>query len=110
MAVQPSSFTPPALTGTQFATSSVAIVNPQYCSPDPVNLTIVRKVLTITNGNFVVTDINNVIIFKVEGAFLTVRDRHVLIDAATNPVVTFKEKVNLVDNFTTNVASCSLFI
>ncbi|KAB1224566.1 Protein LURP-one-related 15 [Morella rubra] len=44
--VQPFSFTPPAPTGTQFATSSVAIINPQYCSPDPVDLTIVRKIMT----------------------------------------------------------------
>ncbi|KAB1224574.1 Protein LURP-one-related 15 [Morella rubra] len=72
------SFThPPAPTGTQFPTPSGAIISPQYCSPDPVDLRTVKKMLTISNGNFVVTDINNDdIIFKVRGTLLTLRDHH----------------------------------
>lgn len=87
----------PALTGTQFATP-IAIINPMYCSPDSVDLTIIRMVfMTISNGNFVVKDINeNVTIFKVKRAFLTLRDHHLLIDAAENPVVIFQKKVWLI--------------
>ncbi|KAB1224575.1 Protein LURP-one-related 15 [Morella rubra] len=84
----------PAPTGTQFA-MPVAIINPMYYSRDPVDLTSIKMVfMTISNGNFVVKDINeNVTIFKVKRAFLTLRDRHLLIDAAENPIVTFQEKI-----------------
>ncbi|OMO50978.1 hypothetical protein CCACVL1_30092 [Corchorus capsularis] len=70
----------------------VSIIGPQFCAPYPVELAVVRKVLTITDGNFVVTDINGNILFKVKGAFLTMHDRRVLIDAAGNPIVTLKQK------------------
>ncbi|OMP10852.1 hypothetical protein COLO4_04217 [Corchorus olitorius] len=70
----------------------VSIIGPQFCAPYPVELAFVRKVLTITDGNFVVTDINGNILFKVKGAFLTMHDRRVLIDAAGNPIVTLKQK------------------
>ncbi|KAH7514715.1 hypothetical protein FEM48_Zijuj11G0120000 [Ziziphus jujuba var. spinosa] len=69
------------------ATNAVSIINPQYCAPYPVDLAVVRKVMTITDGNFVVTDINGNIMFKVKGAFLTFRDRRVLLDAAGNPII-----------------------
>lgn len=71
----------------------VSIISPHFCSPYPIDLAIVRKVLSITDGNFVVTDINGNIVFKVKGAFLTVHDRRTLLDAAGNPIVTFKKKV-----------------
>ncbi|XVF37504.1 hypothetical protein REPUB_Repub20aG0014500 [Reevesia pubescens] len=81
----PSSSTPSA--------KPVSIISPHFCAPYPVDLAIVRKVLTITDGNFVVTDINGNIVFKVKGAFLTIRDRRVLLDAAGHPIVTLKQKL-----------------
>ncbi|XP_062167479.1 protein LURP-one-related 15-like [Alnus glutinosa] len=82
----------PAPSGTQFA-SPVPIIGPQYCAPYPVDLSIVRKVLTISDGNFVVTDVNGTVIFKVKGKILTLHDRRVLLDGAGNPVVTLREKI-----------------
>lgn len=90
MAHQPIPAPTPA--GTQF-TSPVPIVGPQYCASYPVDLAIVKKVLTITDGNFVVTDINGNVIFKVKGALLTLHDRRTLLDAAGNPIVTLREKI-----------------
>ena len=90
MAYQPIPAPTPA--GTQF-TSPVPIIGPQYCAPYPVDLAIVKKVLSITDGNFVVTDINGNVIFKVKGTLLTLHDRRTLLDAAGNPVVTLREKV-----------------
>ncbi|XVF65894.1 hypothetical protein PTKIN_Ptkin09bG0287500 [Pterospermum kingtungense] len=81
----PSSSTPLA--------NPVSIISPHFCAPYPIDLAIIRKVLTITDGNFVVTDINGNIVFKVKGAFLTIRDRRVLVDAAGNPIVTLKKKL-----------------
>ncbi|KAK4833986.1 hypothetical protein QYF36_014466 [Acer negundo] len=66
----------------------VSIVGPQYCAPYPVDLAIVRKVMTITDGNFVVQDINGNILFKVKGVLMSIHDRHVLLDAAGKPLVT----------------------
>lgn len=73
--------------------AAVAVISPQYCCPYPVDLAIVRKVMTITDGNFVVTDINGNILFKVKGVFLTfIHQRRVLLDGAGNPIVTLREK------------------
>ncbi|KAK2647481.1 hypothetical protein Ddye_014970 [Dipteronia dyeriana] len=71
----------------------VSIVGPQYCTPYPVDLAIVRKVMTITDGNFVVQDINGNILFKVKGALMSIHDRHVLLDAAGKPLVTLRQKI-----------------
>ncbi|XVF29660.1 hypothetical protein REPUB_Repub15cG0141200 [Reevesia pubescens] len=70
----------------------VSIISPYFCAPYPIDLVIVRKVLSITDGNFVVTAINGNIVFKVKGASLNPNDRRVLIDAAGNPIVTLKQK------------------
>ena len=78
--VQPLPVTTP--TAALFVTP-VPIIDPQYCEPYPVDLAIVRKV-TNTNGN---------VIFKVKGGLLSLHDRHVLINGAGNPVVTFRQKV-----------------
>ncbi|XP_062094851.1 protein LURP-one-related 10-like isoform X4 [Humulus lupulus] len=70
-----------------------AIVGPQYCASYPVDLAIVQKVLTITDGNFGVTDVNGNLIFKVKGFLLSLRDRRVLLDAAGRPIITLREKL-----------------
>ncbi|CAL0302591.1 unnamed protein product [Lupinus luteus] len=72
---------------------TTAVIGPQYCAPYPVDLSIVKKVLTISDGNFVVTDINNNVVFKVKGSLMTLRDRRVLIDAAGNPIATLRRKM-----------------
>lgn len=69
------------------------IIGPQYCFPDhSIDLAIVRKVLTMTGGNFAVTDVNGNIMFKVKGV-LSFRGRRVLLDAAGNPIVTLCQKM-----------------
>ncbi|KAH9673243.1 protein LURP-one-related 15 [Citrus sinensis] len=73
--------------------AAVAVISPRYCCPYPVDLAIVRKVMTITDGNFVVTDTNGNILFKVKGVFLTfIHQRRVLLDGAGNPILTLREK------------------
>ncbi|KAK4582255.1 hypothetical protein RGQ29_025434 [Quercus rubra] len=70
------------------------VISPHYCAPYPVDLGIVRKVLTLSDGNFVVTDTNGNIIFKVKGVLLTlVHQRRIIVDAAGNPIVTIRDKV-----------------
>ncbi|KAM1442313.1 hypothetical protein FF1_010045 [Malus domestica] len=76
-----------------YANPAVAIISPHFCSPHPVDIAIVRKVLTITDGNFVVTDINDKIIFKVKGVRWSRHDRRVLLDTAGYPIVTLRKKL-----------------
>ncbi|KAK8682627.1 hypothetical protein V6N13_055011 [Hibiscus sabdariffa] len=83
----------PSSTSNQPLANPVSIVGPHFCAPYPVDLAIIRKVLTITDGNFVVTDINGNILFKVKGKFLSMHDRRVLLDGAGNPIVTLKQKM-----------------
>ncbi|CAK8542067.1 unnamed protein product [Lathyrus sativus] len=70
-----------------------AIFGPQYCAPYPLDLAVVKKVMTISDGNFAVTDVNGNIVFKVKGSLLTLRDRRVLLDAAGNPITTLRRKI-----------------
>lgn len=58
-----------------------------------VDLMIALKMMTISEGNYAVTDANGNIMFKVKSKVLSLRDRHVLLDAAGNPVVSFQKKV-----------------
>ncbi|GMY25632.1 protein LURP-one-related 15-like [Fagus crenata] len=75
----------------------LCVISPYYCAPYPVDLAIVRKVLTISDGNFVVTDAKGNIIFKVKGVLLTLlHQRRIIVDAAGNPVVTIRQKVRTV--------------
>ena len=73
--------------------SAVAVISPRFCAPYPVDLAVVRKLLTVSEGNFAVTDVNGNIIFKIKGKLLSIRDRRVLLDAAGNPVLTLQQKV-----------------
>ncbi|KAI4338977.1 hypothetical protein MLD38_023973 [Melastoma candidum] len=74
-------------------TNSICIVGPQYCLPYPIDVGIVKKVMTISDGNFVVTDGNGNILFKVKGVLPTfIHERRVMMDAMGNPVVTLRRK------------------
>ncbi|XP_059668107.1 protein LURP-one-related 15-like [Cornus florida] len=73
--------------------SPAAIVSQQFCAPYPVDLTIVRKLLTLSEGNFAVTDVNGNLMFKVKGKLLSLRDRRILLDTAGNPLVSLQQKI-----------------
>ncbi|XP_059668110.1 protein LURP-one-related 15-like isoform X2 [Cornus florida] len=71
----------------------ISIIGPQFCVPNPVDLAIVRKMLAITDGNFVVTDLNDNLMFKLKEKIMAIHDRLVLLDAAGKPIVTLQEKI-----------------
>ncbi|KAB2069293.1 hypothetical protein ES319_A08G087600v1 [Gossypium barbadense] len=70
----------------------VSVIGPQYCYPQPIDLVVLRKVLTISEGKFAVTDIYGNIMFKTKGKFFSIHDRRLLTDAAGNPVCTLRHK------------------
>lgn len=73
--------------------NSVAVISPHFCVGYPVDLTISRKLMTLQEGTFGVTDINGNIMFKIKGKVFSLHDRRVLLDAAGNPIITFQQKV-----------------
>ncbi|XP_008799837.2 protein LURP-one-related 15-like [Phoenix dactylifera] len=72
---------------------AVAVVGPQFCAPYPVDLTVTKKAISLTDGDFAVTDVNGTVVFKVKGTFLSIRDRRVLLDSAGNPLVSMQQKI-----------------
>ncbi|WJX93706.1 hypothetical protein P8452_75198 [Trifolium repens] len=71
------------------------IIGPQYCaSTSPLDLTFVRKLRSMSDGNFSVIDVNGNIIFKVKNFGLN----HILVDAAGNPITTLRRKIATMHN------------
>ncbi|KAK4342651.1 hypothetical protein RND71_038467 [Anisodus tanguticus] len=76
------------------ANNPIAVIGPQYCAPNEVDLVISRKVMTLTDGEFIVSDMNGNFVFKVRGqGALGWHNKRVILDAAGNLVVNLKEKV-----------------
>ncbi|CAI9097195.1 OLC1v1033565C1 [Oldenlandia corymbosa var. corymbosa] len=71
----------------------IVVVGPQFCAPYPVDLIISRKLMTLAEGSFGVTDVNGNLMFKVKGKFFSLRDRRVLLDAADQPLLSFQQKI-----------------
>ncbi|XP_076897858.1 protein LURP-one-related 15-like [Bidens hawaiensis] len=76
----------------------VTVVSPNFLTPYPVDLIIVRKLLSLSDGNFAVTDVNGNIVFKVKGEPLSFHERRVLLDAAGNPIISFQMKLMSMHN------------
>ncbi|KAK4418868.1 protein LURP-one-related 15 [Sesamum alatum] len=83
------------MTGTSYpaVAGPVAVISPQFCAGYPVDLTIVRKLMTLSEGSFGVTDANGNIMFRVKGKLFSLHDRRVLLDASGVPVITFQQKL-----------------
>ncbi|XP_062190202.1 protein LURP-one-related 15-like [Phragmites australis] len=71
----------------------VAVVSPQLCMPYMVPLTVTKKALSFTGGDFTVTDANGAVVLQVKGVFFSVPNRRVILDAAGQPILTMQEKV-----------------
>ncbi|KAG2686116.1 hypothetical protein I3760_10G162300 [Carya illinoinensis] len=82
----------PAPSGTKLE-NPIPIIGTKYCALYPVDLSVVKKVMTISNGNFVVSDINGTVIFKVKGKLMSIQDQRILLDGAGNRIVTLREKI-----------------
>nr|GEX26465.1 protein LURP-one-related 15 [Tanacetum cinerariifolium] len=74
------------------------IVSPHFLAPYLVDLTITRKVASLSLGNFSVTDVNGNVVFKVKAKKFSLHDRRSLLDAADNPILSFRKKVQSAHN------------
>lgn len=75
------------------APAPVAVVSPQFCAPYVVPLTVTKKVISLSDGDFTITDANGATVLQVKGAVFSIRHRRVLLDAAGQPILTMLEKV-----------------
>ncbi|CAL5211188.1 unnamed protein product [Lathyrus oleraceus] len=70
-----------------------SIIGPQYLVPHYLDLSIMRKVTTLTD-NFIVTDINGKIFFNLKSSLISLHDHRLLLDATGKSVVmTLRRKV-----------------
>ncbi|CAH2053828.1 unnamed protein product [Thlaspi arvense] len=69
------------------------IVDKRFCAPYPVDLTIVRKVMRLTAGNFVITDVNGDMLFKVKDPVFGLHDKRILLDGSGSSVLNMREKI-----------------
>ncbi|CAL5076315.1 unnamed protein product [Urochloa decumbens] len=75
------------------APAPLAVVSPQFCAPRTVPLTVTKKAMSFSGGDFTVTDAAGAAVLRVEGVYFSVRSRRVLHDAAGRPVLTMERKV-----------------
>lgn len=72
----------------------IVVVSQQYRAPYPVDLIMVRKLISIKDDNFAVTDVNGQVMFKVKEKLLSIHDRRILLDANGTPIISLRQKVN----------------
>ncbi|GMN40499.1 hypothetical protein TIFTF001_009718 [Ficus carica] len=73
----------------------IAVVGPQFCAPYPVDLIMAKKLMTIAEGSFAVTDVNGNVMFKIKGSVFSLHDSRLLLDASGNPIVSLRQKAIL---------------
>ncbi|KVH88252.1 protein LURP-one-related 15-like [Cynara cardunculus var. scolymus] len=71
----------------------VCVVSSQFVSPYPIDMLNGKKLLTLSDGNFGVTDINGNLMFKVRGKLLSFHGKRLLVDVVGNRIVTFQKKL-----------------
>lgn len=77
-------------------TNPITVISPNFVAPSLVDLVIVRRPLTLSDGKFLVTDVKGNFMFKVKGEFLSLHGHRVLFDATGNPLISFHKKVRCV--------------
>eukprot|EP00249_Psilotum_nudum_P036048 c6230_g1_i1 orf=731-1315(+) len=69
------------------------IVDPRYCLPFPVELTVSKKVISMSGGSFEITDPEDNLVFKMDGHFFSIKDKRVLQDPEGCPIAVAEKKL-----------------
>ncbi|XP_010416365.1 PREDICTED: protein LURP-one-related 15-like [Camelina sativa] len=69
------------------------IVDPKYCSPHPVDLAIVRKLMKVTDGNFAITNVDGNLLFNVKQPLFSLHENRILLDGSETQVLTLQRKM-----------------
>ncbi|KAI4982666.1 hypothetical protein ZWY2020_023158 [Hordeum vulgare] len=76
------------------------VVGQQFCAPYVVPLTVTKKSLSLSDGDFAITDANGAVVLKVKGAIFIIQSRRTILDGAGMPLLTMQEKALVVMNCT----------
>ncbi|CAH2053826.1 unnamed protein product [Thlaspi arvense] len=90
---QPQPGTGPSAPSLQGSDIARAIVDQRFCAPYPVDITIVRKLMRLKPGNFVITDVNGDMLFRVKDPVFGFHDKRILLDGSASPVLNMREKI-----------------
>ncbi|XP_057808261.1 protein LURP-one-related 10-like isoform X2 [Salvia miltiorrhiza] len=71
----------------------IAVINPNFSIPLPVDLTITKSIWQIGHGNLVVKNSDGNIMFKIEGSIFSFNGTRVMSDAVGAPIVTLRKKI-----------------
>ncbi|XP_078438461.1 protein LURP-one-related 10-like [Wolffia australiana] len=71
----------------------ISVVNPEFCSPNWVEIFLKNKVFSLTGHDFTVKDAKKKVLFQVKKACFSLRDRVVLQDASRRPLITLRRKL-----------------
>nr|CAB3452418.1 unnamed protein product [Digitaria exilis]CAB3456127.1 unnamed protein product [Digitaria exilis]CAB3503297.1 unnamed protein product [Digitaria exilis] len=92
---------PPEPTGGIVA--PVPVVAPHFCAPYVVQLSVKEKFSMLREGDFTITETNGAVVVRVKGAFISIHNRRLLLDANGNPLLSLREKMHRQHNVTSTV-------
>ncbi len=79
---------------TSGSSGAVVVVAPEYCLTDAISLAVTKKVLSISAGDWTISDPAGNILFRLDGKVWTLRNRMYLLDAAGYKVIWMQRKVS----------------
>lgn len=72
---------------------TVAVIGNQFCAPYPTELTIQKRVISFSGGDFNILDSNGNLFLAVDGRALSLRDTRILRDQYGNLLATMRKKL-----------------
>jgi uncharacterized protein YxjI len=81
-------------TGMGAGTGMQGVVGQQFVSPTVQSFAVTKKKLSVSKGDWNITDQTGATVFKVSGRVASVRDKRFLCDATGAKILTMKKKVS----------------
>jgi len=76
-----------------FQFQNQAVIGQQFCAPYPIELTVQKRVISFSGGDFNILDSNGNLFLTVDGRAISLRDKWSLRDQVGNTLITMRKKV-----------------
>lgn len=76
-----------------FQFQSQAVIGQQFCAPYPIEITVQKRAVSFSDGDFKILDSNGNQILTVDGRVMSLRDKRILRDQAGNILITMRKKL-----------------
>jgi len=70
-----------------------AVIAQQFCAPYPIELTVQKKAISLSDGDFKILDSNGNLVLTVDGKVMSIRDKRILRDQAGNILINMRKKL-----------------